>query len=640
MFEAVKLFLDEEIDRRAFIRRLTVAGVSLMGANTIANSLAETGGKDTVMPVRPEAGRILENLTGGEAMCEFLKDWEIPYIFGIAGSEEVGFLDALVDRPELHYMTSLHEGAAMAMADGYSRSTGATSVVQLHSVAGVAYALGQLVGSYRDRIPVVVTAGRQSTNFRGHGGFLESPGLEDLPKDYTQWTWDVMHAGTITEVLRRAFLLAEAPPGGPAFVTFSKDLWETRIGSTGIIPRSRSRVSSEVVPLEQDITRIVDRLVAARRPCLFLGNECIRHEISDEIAAIAETIGAMVMLSVKIPVVFPNNHPNFVGEVMVEDSSLLRQIDCFWSVGGHMFKFFNLPNTPVFSPDTLIMHTSMVETDIGRNYPVDVATVSSIGSTTQLVLQELRKRRLDSSAIRDRQNKLARYTGKMRKAFQDNAKKEWNDKPIATSRLAVELDRVMDPGAYVVSELISSDSYPRQYMTFDYHQPPAQRRRNFYTTSGVLGWGVAAAIGAKIGNPGKEVWCLTGDGCLNFGSQALWSAARYEVPIAVVIFNNGEYAANRHAQNTYRGRIYETGKYVGVNLGHPDIDYVHMAAAYGIEGERVTDPDQLTAALTRCRNAVHGGRPYLVDVRIAKYAHGKDSDWYDSYSVIRGRARS
>ena len=130
----------------------------------------------------------------------------------------------------------------MAMADGYSRSTGETSIVCLHSVAGAAYALGQLVSSYRDRIPVVVTAGRQAVDYRGHDGFLEAANLHELPRDYAQWTWDVMSARNIPEVLRRAFLLAEAPPGGPTFVTFSKDLWETPVAEAEIVPRARSRV--------------------------------------------------------------------------------------------------------------------------------------------------------------------------------------------------------------------------------------------------------------------------------------------------------------------------------------------------------------------------------------------------------------
>ncbi len=186
----------------------------MAGASSIADGLSAAE-PETPMPgnAPPEKARVVRNMTGGEVMAEFLLDWEIPYIFGLAGSEEVGFLDALADRPQLQYTTCLHENAAMAMADGYSRSTGRTSIVQLHSVAGVAYALGQLAGSYRDRIPVVVTAGRQSTDFRGQDGFLESPNLTELPRDYAQWIWDVMSAEIIPEVLRRVFLLAEAPPG-------------------------------------------------------------------------------------------------------------------------------------------------------------------------------------------------------------------------------------------------------------------------------------------------------------------------------------------------------------------------------------------------------------------------------------------
>jgi benzoylformate decarboxylase len=618
---------------------LVKAGVSLAGAGVIANNLAVAEQKSLPSDHgAPEKGRVVGNMTGGEVMAEFLVAWDIPYIFGLAGSEEVGLLDALVDRPALQYTTGLHENAVMAMADGYSRSTGQTSIVQLHSVAGVAYALGQLAGSYRDRIPVVVTAGRQSTDFRGHDGFLESPNLAEMPRDYAQWIWDVMSPETIPEVLRRAFLLAEAPPGGPTFVTFSKDLWEQNVDAVEIIPRSRSRVESEVSPPDGHIEQIVDSLLAADRPTLFLGNECIKYEISPEVAEIAEAIGAMVMFSVKIPAVFPTTHPNFVGEVL-DDRSIMPDIDCIWSIGAQMFKTFALPPNPLISRDATVMHTSLANTQVGRNYPVDVAAIASIKTTTSKVLEELRKRKLDTSAIRERERWLHDYTRKQRRQFEDVAKEEWDDSPIATSRLMIELDRIMEPNAEVVSELITSDGYPRRYLKFDHTKPPAERRKQYYTGSGILGWGVAAAIGTKIGNPEKEVWCLTGDGCFNFGSQALWSASRYEVPIGIVIFNNGEYQANRMNSNRYKGRMYETGKYVGVNLRHPDIDYVKMAGAYGIEGESVSDPKYLEAALGRCQRAMREGRPYLIDARIKRYDKGNTSDWHDFYSVARGSRR-
>ncbi|TNE67796.1 MAG: thiamine pyrophosphate-binding protein [Alphaproteobacteria bacterium] len=634
-----RLFLDQKIGRREFIRRLGVAGVTATSAAALATHLEGPAARaDTPTVPAPENPRKIEGATGGELVAEFLMDWDVPYVFGLAGSEEVGLLDAFVDRTALQFTTCLHENCAMAMADGYSRSTGKTSVVQLHSVAGAAFALGQMVSSFKDRIPVVIMVGRQSTNFRGHDGFLEAPGLHELPKDYARWTWDVMNAATIPEVMRRAFLLAEAPPGGPSFVTISKDLFETRVPETEIVPRSRSVVSTDVAPNAAHVKALADYLLSADFPMLFLGNECIRHEISDTVAEIAELTGAGVMFSVKIPCVFPTTHPHFVGEVM-DDPSLFARTDCFWSIGGHMFKFFNRPREAVFKKNARILHTSLVESEVGRNYPVDLAAIASIKTTTEQVLAELKTRQTDTAAIRARRVWFADYAAARKAKFTKEAEAAHDQVPIATSRLMIELNKAIDKGAYIVSELISSDDHPRRYLDFDHKQPASERRRNFYTTSGVLGWGVAAAIGTKIGNPNKEVWCLTGDGSFNFGCQALWSAARYEVPVGIVIFNNGQYQSNRINSARLKGRMYETGKYIGVDLGHPTIDHVALAKAYGVAGEVVEQPDDIAPALLRAKAAMAAGKPYLVDIKIEKRFDGKESDWFDHYSVASGTPR-
>ena len=639
MFDVSRLLLDNKINRRSFITRLTQAGMSVAGAASIADALAandKPGAAGT--GTAPESGRVLENQTGGELMAEFLIDWQVPYVFGLAGSEEVGFLDALVDRTRLQYATCLHESAAMAMADGYSRSTGQTTIVQLHSVAGAAYALGQLAGSFRDNIPVVVMAGRQSASFRGQDGFLEAANLHQLPQEYARWTWDLMSAETIPEVMRRAFLLAEAPPGGPTFVTMSKDLQEIRVPVAEILPRSRSRVATEVAPRDEHVNKITDALLAATLPVLFLGNEAIRYDISGEVAGIAEEVGAMVMTAGKIPVVFPNTHPNYAGQFQ-DDRAIMPDIDAFWSLGAPMFKTGARPSEPLISRSATVMHTSLVQSEVGRNYPVDVASIASIKATSAAVLQELRRRNTNSSAIRDRKQWVHEYSAKRRRSLEEAAKGEWNSVPVASSRLMSELDRRMEPDAYIVSEIVTNDKFIRRHIKFDHTRPFEQRRRNFDTVSGVLGWGLAASIGVKMGNPEKEVWCLTGDGSLNFGSQALWSAVRYEVPIGIIVFNNGQYQANRLNQNRYKGRMLQTGKYIGVNLGHPDISYVRMAETYGLEGERVDKPGDLAAALKRCRHAMHEGRPYLVDVRIGTWDAGSDSDWFDFFSIGRNEPR-
>jgi len=634
MFLSSKDLLDNAISRRTFIQRMTAAGISLAGAQAMAQSLAGAGVADDL----PEASRVLRDLTGGELMAEFLIDWNIPYVFGLAGSEEVGFLDALVDRTQLNYATCIHEHVAMAMADGYSRSTGDTSIVCLHSIAGAAYAFGQMVSTYRDRIPVVVTAGRQAVGYRGQDGFLEAANLHDMPKDYAQWTWDVMSAETIPEVLRRAFLLAEAPPGGPTFVTFSKDLWEVPVAKAEIIPRSRSRVSYDVRPPPSHVSRVADLLADAQLPVLFVGNEAIRYEVSEEVATIAEAVGALVMTSSKIPVVFPNTHPNFAGQFL-DDPEIVKDIDTFWSIGAHMFKRGAKPKVPYFDASTRIMHTGLDDGEVARNYPVDTAAIADIKTATAEVVHELSRRKLDSSAIQARRRWIQEYRTKQLQQIDAYEQSRWDDSPISLPRLFRELDRQMESDAYVVSEVVTSDDHIRRYLTFDHTVAPDKRRRNYDTTGGILGWGCSAAVGVKIGNPEKEVWCLTGDGAFNFGSQALWSATRYEVPVGFIVFNNGEYQANRMNSVRYQGRMAETGKFLGVNLGHPDINYVSMADAYGIEGERVEDPAGLSNAIQRCKRAMADGRPYLVDVIIERRFDGNDSDWYEFFSVARNIPR-
>ena len=639
MFELTKQLVDNLISRRTFIARLTRTGVTLAGANAIANALGSKAyaqeADDSAADESIEPSRFVEDATGGELMAEFLGDWDIPYVFGLAGSEEVGFLDALVDRPHLKYATCLHENTAMAMADGYSRATGKTSFVCLHSVAGAAYALGQIVTSYRDRVPVVVAVGRQSTDFRGTDGFLEAPNLHTLPKDYAQWIWDVMSPQTIPEVLRRAFLLSEAPPGGPAFVTFSKDLWEMKVPRAEIIPRSRSRVQYDVQPPQAHVKAIADALLSRQLPLFFLGNEGVRLDISQEVGDLALEVGALVMTGPKTPQIFPNTHPNYAGQFPI-NRQVMAKMDTFWAIGAPMFKTGNQTAEPIIPRDTLILQTGWTDFEVGRNYPVDSAAIASIKTTAAAVLAEVRRRpERDSQLIRDRKAWVAQYMATYRAGIAKSLQDHWARNPISAERIAAELNDQMDKRALVVNELLTSEGVVRDYIDFDHRLPLEQRRMNLDTTAGILGWGIGAAIGAAMGHVDREAWCLTSDGAANFGIQSLWSAARYEVPLGIVVFNNGHYQANRLNFARYNGRMTQTNKYIGVNLGHPDVGYVQLAAGYGIEGERVEDPDQIAAAIARCKTAMREGRPYLVDIKIGteETIPGWDMDYYDSFSV-------
>ena len=201
----------------------------------------------------------------------------------------------------------------------------------------------------------------------------------------------------------------------------------------------------------------------------------------------------------------------------------------------------------------------------------------------------------------------------------------------------VELNRRMAPDAIVVSELITSEPYVPAYLDTDHTR--AKRRKNLATSGGVLGWGVPAAVGAHIGEQDREVWALVGDGCYQFGVHALWTASRYEVPVGIVIWNNGQYQANRRFLHAYGGRAAETGKYIGCNLGSPDIDNVALARGYGVDGEMVAEPSEVGPAIDRCLRAMADGRPYVLDVKVERRFGGADSTWHDFFSVAKKQAR-
>ena len=586
--------------------------------------------------VTEQGAKILRNATGGELVAEYLIHAGVPYVFGLSGSEEVGLWDALVDRQDrIKYVTCVHEHVAMGMADGYARASGRTPLVALHSIAGAAYAFGGLVTAYRDRVPVMVTAGRQSTDFRGHDGFLEAPNLHTFPAEYTQWTWDVMDPATIPDTLRRATLLAEAPPGGPVFVTFSKDLYERRVEDAEILAPEKSRVPRDIEPPARHVEAIVDGLLNAERPMIMLGNEGLHDDVSGELMEIADMLGVPVATSWETGMFYPTNHPSFIGTFLVHDQKLPLECDVFWSVGAHMFK--RPKNDGVLIPRSArIFHTGLDHHEVARNYPVDSAAYANIRLTAAAVRDALLARDVDTDVIKSRKAWLRDYAAERRARLAEQLKAEFDNSPIALARLFSELDKVMSTDACIVQEMVTSLDQAQNYLTIDAGVPFEQRRRAFGTTGGVLGWGLPAAIGVAMGSPGKEVWCVLGDGAFNFGVQALWSAARYEAPTAYVVLNNGQYQANRMNMAKYPGRMLATGQYPGVNLKHPAVDYVALARGYGVEGETVDDPAALAAALGRAKQAINAGRPYLVDVHVDTRFGSFDRDWYDHFSIAEG----
>lgn len=625
-------FLAGRSSRRAFIRRLAAAGVAASAARSFASALEPQS-------PRAPAGEIVL-ASGGELMVRALEAADVKYVFGIPGTNEVGFVDALVDHPGIEYVLGLHEGPLAAMADGYAKVSGRPAFVNVHTVAGTANVLGQLVNSSVDGTPVVFTAGNQDSRLRGRGSFLESPHLETLPQSYTRWGFDVLRADSIPDVMRRAFKLATTPPGGPVFLTFSRDLWKEPKVRAELLPQGRFTPAARIAPDPAAVDAAARLLLAARQPLLLAGDELTKYGGRDLLVELAELLAAPVVGELATGhgrINFPTRHPQYLG-LFPGQQAFGLDFDVLLNAGGRMFSEFEFDPRPYVSRDVGMLHLSLDTLNIARTYPVDVGLVAHPEEGLRALLERAGAL-MTASRRGERGARLAAIRAARARADAERRKAlegEWASEPISPARLAAELNATLDGDAIVVTELITSDPFNAAYV--DYHNG-RPGRLHLASHGGTLGWGIGAACGAKLAAPEREVVLLSGDGSFQFGIQGLWTAARYEVPVLFVVWNNLSYQSNRVGLVRHGGRAAASGRYIGTYLGDPEIDHVAIARGYGVEGERVALPDAIHAGLERALRVVRSGRPYVLDVVIKRLFQGADATWHEKFSVAKMKPR-
>ena len=388
------------------------------------------------------------------------------------------------------------------------------------------------------------------------------------------------------------------------------------------------------IPPHPDLVAEAARLLlGAEQPLLLAGDELTKYGGLDRLV---ELLGAPVVGELATGhgwMNFPTRHPQYLGLYPGQNVFPLP-FDVFFDVGGRMFSDFRYQPEPKVGRDVHVIHASVDTTNLARSYPVDVPIVAHVGETLNEIAEYVRR---EMTAGRRAQNPQRRAAVAKQRSAQEAAHRQaleraWGRRPIDPARLAAELNRALDPEAIVVTEFVTSDVFHQTHI--DYHNGPLGRL-HLASHGGNLGWGIGAACGAKLAAPRREVALLSGDGSFNFGVQGLWTAARYEIPVLLVIWNNRNYQSNRRGLIEYDGRARATGRYIGSYLGDPDVDYAALAGAYGVEGESIDDPERLRAALERALGVVRSGRPYLLDVAIARRFEGADVPWYEKFSVAK-----
>src|SRR5262249_25731990 len=316
MRELVAQYLSKSISRRGFLKGLPTAGGSLAAAESILESLTPFVEAQEARRVAPEGVKLFQG-TGGAAFAEQLIASGVKYVFGNSASSDAHFYDALVDRPQLKYILTPHEGPGAAMAAGYVKASGEPTIVMQAGFVGLANAIGQMFNAFKEQTPLVFYSYRSDTTRRsGRDGFEEVANQEQVVQPLTKYSWLARRADMIPETVRRAFKAAWTPPYGPTYASWHSDLNDER-ARTEVILREKFDPRMRVRPNPAEVERAAKLLVEARMPLMIVGDEIYSAKAVAKAVKLAELVGMPVTQARQIYASFPEAHPLWVGALPV-----------------------------------------------------------------------------------------------------------------------------------------------------------------------------------------------------------------------------------------------------------------------------------------------------------------------------------
>jgi benzoylformate decarboxylase len=550
-------------------------------------------------------------MTGKHALAQMLIAEGSELIFGNPGTSETPLLDGLQDFPQLRYVQALQEGTAVGMADGYARATGRPAFANIHIAGGLANGISALYNAYKGGTPLILTAGNSDTRMLLTEPVL-SGNLVEMTDQYTKWSAEIRHASDIPMAVRRAFKEAKTPPTGPVFLSFPWDTLDEEFDAE-IVPSSpgfyRTRPDTDAIAKASQI------LSQAENPIIVIGDRIAQSGAVSEMVQVAERLGARVYAAAFSEVNFPTSHPLYSGMLNLNSPVTVRQLagaDVVLAVGTNVFSSFLYVPEPFLGLNTKLVHLDSNAWEVEKIYPTEVGILADpkagLEDLADALGQDMSAFAKEAAATR-----LASLTDERRRSeeeYQRQLKEVWDNRPMAVERMMHELSQALPDNAIIADEAVTSRPALMRAVNFD--QPGS-----FYgIRGGALGWAMPGALGVKLANPDRPVVAVVGDGASMYTVQALWTAARYNIPVTYAICNNRSYRILKVNMEVYLRRMLEDkerqSEYVGMDFANP-LNLSAVAEALGVAGQSVDNPDQLRPAAEK---AIASGKPAVIDVSI------------------------
>ena len=539
--------------------------------------------------------------SGADILVDSLVRQGVEVVFGYPGGAVLPIYDALFEHSHIKHVLVRHEAGAAHAAEGYARSTGKPGCVLVTSGPGATNAVTGIADAFMDSIPMVVITGQVPTSVIGSDAFQEADTV-GITRHCCKHNYLVKDPADLAAVIDEAFQIATTGRPGPVVVDIPKNVQIATAAWSEAAPQRRNRYSPRTRGTDDEIARAVELLANAKQPVLYTGGGVVNSgpRASELLRELQQLTGAPLTSTLMGLGSFPADHADWLGMLGMhgtyEANMAMNKADLILCVGAR-FDDRVTGRLDAFSPDSTKIHIDIDRSSINKTVPVDLPIVGDCAEVLEQIITGWGNRK-----PQDLTEWKARIDG-----WRARNSLAYPRTPAAIApQLAVErlfaLTREHDP--IITTEVGQHQMWAAQH--FGFFAP------NRWLTSGSLGtmgYGLPAAIGAQMGNPGKLVIDIAGDASIQMNIQGMGTATQYRLPVKVFVLNNEFMGMVRQWQElTYESRY---------SNSYSDSlpDFVKLAEAYGWKGIRIESEDQLDAGI---KAMIEHPGPVFVDCLVAK----------------------
>ncbi len=541
-------------------------------------------------------------LTGAQILMECLLEQGVDTVFGYPGGTILNVYDALYQyHGKIHHYLTAHEQGASHAADGYARSTGKVGVCFATSGPGATNLVTGIATAYMDSSPVVFITCNVSEQLLGKDSFQEID-ITGITMPITKCNYQVRNVNNLADIVREAFAIARGGRPGPVLLDIMKNVTAEKAEYTPL-PRSKHHTDGRLRALIQrashdlkapepnsaDVDKLVDMIAASERPLLICGGGVVRSRAQAEFTAFAERIDAPVAITVMGGGGFRGRNPLTTGMIGMHGSQASNMAvdacDLLIAVGCRFSDRVALdPET--FAQNAKIVHIDIDRSEINKNVHTDHHIIGDAKRVLELLVEKV-------PVCKHQDWKDYVFS------FKTETEYDESDGHLTPKQILTAIAEMCPQDTMVATDVGQHQMWAIQHFHFDY---PGQ----LMTSGGLgtMGFGLGAAMGAKVGNPEKVVVHITGDGCFRMNCHELATEQYYDIPIITFIFDNATLGMVRQWQTLIYG-----GRYSETTLDRGP-DFVKLANAYGLQGRRVSTDAELREALSEALACGHG---YVID---------------------------